>query len=96
MHVLFASCRIGVAAVRCIFSARFCRGNGFPFLAAGKLPVHTDDNGYVLLINIGHNSLNAVQPSFFADCFIRLYATAVHQLALSWGRLWQGIHAVYR
>ncbi len=25
--------------------------------------------GYVLLINIGHNSLNAVQPSFFAGLF---------------------------
>ncbi len=46
--------------------------------------------GYVLLINIGHNSLNAVQPSFSPDCFIRLYATAVHQLALSWGGCGRG------
>ncbi len=52
--------------------------------------------GYVLLINIGHNSPNAVQPSFRRTVSSRLYATAVHQLALSWGGCGRGIHAAYR
>ncbi len=79
------------------FRRAFVAAMAFPFfwlLESRSLILMT--MGYVLLINIGHNSLNAVQPSFSPDCFIRLYATAVHQLALSWGRLWQGIHAVYR
>ncbi len=98
MHVLFGimSDRRGCRQVY-IFGALFVAAMAFPFfwlLESRSLILMT--MGYVLLINIGHNSLNAVQPSFSPDCFIRLYATAVHQLALSWGRLWQGIHAVYR
>lgn len=92
MHVLFGimSDRRGCRQVY-IFGALFVAAMAFPFfwlLESRSLILMT--MGYVLLINIGHNSLNAVQPSFSPDCFIRLYATAVHQLALSWGRLWQG------
>lgn len=92
MHVLFGimSDRRGCRQVY-IFGALFVAAMAFPFfwlLESRSLILMT--MGYVLLINIGHNSLNAVQPSFSPDCFIRLYATAVHQLALSWGRLWRG------
>lgn len=98
MHMLFGivSDRRGCRQVY-IFGALFVAAMAFPFfwlLESRSLILMIV--GYVLLINIGHNSLNAVQPSFSPGCFIRPYATAVHQLALSWGRLWQGIHAVYR
>ncbi|EBQ2381397.1 MHS family MFS transporter [Salmonella enterica] len=50
--------------------ALFVAAMAFPFfwlLESRSLILMT--MGYVLLINIGHNSLNAVQPSFFAGLF---------------------------
>ncbi|KFR62986.1 MFS transporter [Salmonella enterica subsp. enterica serovar Bareilly str. CFSAN001105] len=71
MHVLFGimSDRRGCRQVY-IFGALFVAAMAFPFfwlLESRSLILMT--MGYVLLINIGHNSLNAVQPSFFAGLF---------------------------
>lgn len=52
------------------FRRAFVAAMAFPFfwlLESRSLILMT--MGYVLLINIGHNSLNAVQPSFFAGLF---------------------------
>lgn len=53
-----------------IFGALFAASMAFPFfwlLESGSFPLMI--LGYILLINIAHNSINAVQPSFFTELF---------------------------
>lgn len=71
MHMLFGilSDRRGCRQVY-IFGAFFVAVMAFPFfwlLESRSLILMIV--GYILLINIGHNSLNAVQPTFFAGLF---------------------------
>ncbi|ECG8259499.1 MHS family MFS transporter [Salmonella bongori] len=71
MHVLYGvmSDRKGYRQVY-IFGALCVAVMAFPFfwlLESRSLPLIIV--GYVLLINVGHNALNAVHPSFFAGLF---------------------------
>lgn len=53
-----------------IFGALFAAASAFPFfylLQTGNMFLIAI--GYVLLINVAHNSINAVQPSFFTELF---------------------------
>lgn len=99
MHVLFGimSDRRGCRQVY-IFGALFVAAMAFPFfwlLESRSLILMT--MGYVLLINIGHNSLNAVQPSFFRRT---VSSACTLQRFINWrsvgGGCGRGIHAVYR
>jgi len=71
MHGLFGaiSDRVGRRPVY-IFGALCSAGFAFPFfylLQSGSIPLML--LGYILLINIAHNSINAVQPAFFTELF---------------------------
>jgi len=71
MHALFGalSDKVGRRPVY-IFGALFAAAMAFPFfwlLESGSFVLMV--LGYVLLINIAHNSINAVQPSFFTEMF---------------------------
>lgn len=92
MHVLFGimSDRRGCRQVY-IFGALFVAAMAFPFfwlLESRSLILMT--MGYVLLINIGHNSLNAVQPSFFAGLFHPPVRYSGSSIGAQLGGLWQG------
>jgi len=71
MHMLFGalSDKIGRRPVY-IFGALCAAALAFPFfwlLESGSFVLMA--LGYILLINIAHNSINAVQPSFFTELF---------------------------
>ncbi|CAI2018659.1 MULTISPECIES: MFS transporter [Serratia] len=71
MHMLFGalSDKVGRRPVY-IFGALFAAAMAFPFfwlLESGSFVLMV--LGYILLINIAHNSINAVQPSFFTELF---------------------------
>ncbi len=71
MHMLFGSLsdKIGRRPVY-IFGALCAAAMAFPFfwlLESGSFVLMA--LGYILLINIAHNSINAVQPSFFTELF---------------------------
>lgn len=81
-----------------VFGALFAAAMAFPFfwlLESRSLILMT--MGYVLLINIGHNSLNAVQPSFFAGLFHPPVRYSGSSIGAQLGAVVAGgIHAVYR
>ncbi len=71
MHALFGalSDKVGRRPVY-IFGALCAAAMAFPFfwlLESGSFGLMV--LGYILLINIAHNSINAVQPSFFTELF---------------------------
>lgn len=71
MHALFGalSDKVGRRPVY-IFGALCAAAMAFPFfwlLESGSFVLMV--LGYILLINIAHNSINAVQPSFFTELF---------------------------
>lgn len=71
MHAIFGaiSDKVGRRPVY-IFGALCAAAMAFPFfwlLESGSFALMV--TGYVLLINIAHNSINAVQPSFFTELF---------------------------
>jgi MFS family permease len=70
-HGLFAtiSDRIGRRPVY-LFGAIVVGVTAFPFfwlLQSGEFPLIL--LGYVLVLNLGHNAINAIQPAFFAELF---------------------------
>ncbi|WP_410012953.1 MFS transporter [Sodalis sp. RH24] len=71
MHAFFGmlSDRVGRRPIY-IFGALFAAAMAFPFfwlLESGSFVLMV--LGYILLINIAHNSINAVQPAFFTELF---------------------------
>ncbi|TYL41104.1 MFS transporter [Dickeya sp. ws52] len=71
MHVLFGalSDRVGRRPIY-IFGALCAAAMAFPFfylLESGSFGLMV--LGYILLINIAHNSINSVQPAFFTELF---------------------------
>lgn len=71
MHALFGalSDKVGRRPIY-IFGALFAAAMAFPFfklLESGSFGLMV--LGYILLINIAHNSINSVQPAFFTELF---------------------------
>ncbi|TKI04675.1 MFS transporter [Martelella alba] len=71
MHALFGalSDKVGRRPIY-LFGALFAAAMAFPFfklLESGSFALMV--LGYILLINIAHNSINAVQPAFFTELF---------------------------